>query len=84
MTETEQDLLRALLELEQAVNSMPTANPKPNLLPMFSRIGELAGQLPKDTDPILRHYLDRKSYQKARLWLQGRDADNPVGGCRHV
>lgn len=85
MTETERDILAALLELESAVASMPTANPKPNLVVMFSRIDELTRQLPRDTDPSLLHYLHKKSYEKARLFLQGRDAENAQGNCHgHV
>src|SRR5689334_9667803 len=33
MNETEQAILETLLELDEAVKRMPTANPKPNLLP---------------------------------------------------
>ena len=83
MTASEQHLLQVLVELEQAVNAMPTANPKPDLLALFSRIDQLSRQLPKETDPALLHYLQRKSYQKARLWLEGRDAENQAGRCGH-
>ena len=78
----EKNLLDALGELDDAVKSMPAANPKPNLLPLFARIDELAKQLPRDTDPALLHYLHKKSYEKARLFLQGRDAENQAGNCR--
>ena len=71
MTETENRILQLLLELEQAVNSMAKANPKPNLLPICARLDELASQLPADSDPDLIHYMRRKSYQKAQLLLQG-------------
>ena len=84
MTLTEENILAALLELERAVESMPRANPKPNLLPMFARLDELTAALPKDADPLLLHYLHKKSYQKARLFLQGCDAENQQGNCRHV
>jgi hypothetical protein len=80
----EKSLLDALVELDNAVKSMPTANPKPNLLPIFSRLDELTKQLPRDADPQLLHYLHKKSYEKARLWLQGRDAENQAGNCGHV
>ncbi|HKQ36675.1 MAG TPA: hypothetical protein VJ063_01280 [Verrucomicrobiae bacterium] len=76
MQESEQKLLTALLDLESAVASMQTANPKPNLTGKFQEIDALAAQLPKSTHPQLIHYLQRKSYQKARLFLQGRDAEN--------
>ncbi|MFZ0828356.1 MAG: hypothetical protein WAO02_13125 [Verrucomicrobiia bacterium] len=80
----EKNLLAALGELDAAVKAMPAANPKPNLLPLFTRIDELAKQLPPDADPALLHYLHKKSYEKARLYLLGRDADNQAGNCRHV
>jgi hypothetical protein len=78
------NLLDALVELDNAVKSMPTANPKPNLLPMFARIDELTKQLPRDADPQLMHYLHKKSYEKARLFLQDRDVENQIENCRHV
>ena len=85
MNETEQRILDSLLELERAVASMATANPKPNLLPMFARIEELTRQLPRDADPTLLHYLHKKSYEKARLFLQGRESENARGNCHgHV
>ena len=80
----EKNLLAALDRLDAAVKAMPAANPKPNLLPLFARIDELAKQLPADADPALLHYLHKKSYEKARLYLQGRDAENQAGNCRHV
>lgn len=80
----EHRLLAALNELDAAVRSLPTANPKPNLLPLFATIDELAVQLPRGTDPGLLHYLHKKSYEKARLFLSGRDAENQAGNCRHV
>jgi hypothetical protein len=84
MTETEKAILQALVELDNAVAAMPTARPKPSLLPLFARIDDLTRQLPSSTDATLLHYLHKKSYEKARLFLQGRDAENQVGNCRHV
>ena len=81
MNETENALLQALVELDVAVKSMPTANPKPNLLPIFTRLDSLTGQLPAKTEPQLLHYLHKKSYEKARLWLEGRKAEIARGGC---
>jgi len=81
MTETEQKILQALLEMDSAVQQMKTANPKPNLLPIFTRLDDLTRQLPPDVDPDLRHYMVRKSYEKARLHLQGRGAENARGSC---
>ncbi len=84
ITAIEQTLLNALAELEQAGQSLRTAHPKPDLPALFARIDELAKQLPAGTDPALLHYLHKKSYEKARLFLQGRDAENQAGKCRHV
>ena len=84
MNSIEQQLLDSLVGLENAVAGMATANPKPNLKEHFARIDALVAQLPKGTDPALMHYLHKKSYQKARLYLQGRDAENTMGSCRHL
>jgi hypothetical protein len=81
-TMLEKNLLNALTDLDAAVKAMP--NPRLNLLTLFARIEELAKQLPRDTDPALLHYLHKKSYEKARLFLQGRDAENAAGNCRHL
>ena len=83
MTETEKQILGTLLELETAAASMRTANPKPDLQALFGRLDQLTRQLPPGTAPDLLHYLHRKSYQKARLFLQGRDAENAEGSCGH-
>jgi hypothetical protein len=80
----EQQLFSALTQLDAAVKTMATAIPKPNLLPIFTQIDELTQQLPRSTDPTLLHYLHKKSYEKARLYLQGCDAENQAGNCRHV
>ena len=77
-------LLGALNDLDMAVKSLATSNPKPNLLALFQQIDGLAARLPKQTDPTLLHYLHKKSYEKARLYLLGRDAENQAGNCRHV
>jgi len=81
MTETERQILEALLDLESAVQRMKTETPKPNVMPIFARIDDLAQRLPAGTDPLLLHYLRKKSYEKARLFLQGRDAENAPGNC---
>ncbi len=83
MTDVENRLLETLIELETTVSGMATANPKPNLMPLFTRLDEMAGQLPADADPELKHFLVRKSYQKARLLLQGRGPENRRGSCGH-
>lgn len=83
MTATEKKLWETLVELDRQVKAMPTANPKPNLVPLFTRLDELTGELPPQTAPELRHYLQKKSYEKARLFLEGRDGENAAGNCGH-
>ena len=80
----ETELLTVLTKLAETVKAMPTASPKPSLLPLFTRLDELTQQLPRNADPALLHYLHKKSYEKARLVLEGRDAENQLGNCRHV
>ena len=81
MTDTERTILQTLLDLENTVRSLATANPKPSLLPLFDRLDALTRQLPRDTEPDLLHYLHKKSYEKARLLLQGRESENVRGTC---
>jgi len=84
MTATERDGLQALIKLANTVKSMAGTNPKPDLSPLFNRIDTLTDQLPKHTDATLLHYLHRKSYEKARRWLEGRETENQTGSCRHI
>ena len=83
MNETEREILNNLRELDRTVQLMKTANPKPSLLPLFERIENLTARLGRETDPSLLHYLHKKSYEKARMYLEGRDAENVRGGCGH-
>jgi len=81
MTDTEQAILQALTELDAAVKAGAIAKPTRNLLPIFDRLDALARQLPQGANPDLLHYLTRKSYEKARLLLLGRDEENGRGRC---
>jgi hypothetical protein len=81
MSSTENEILQALTELDTAVKTLRTATPKPDLQALFGRIDSLSRELPRATDPLLLHYLTKKSYEKARLFLEGRDAENAAGNC---
>lgn len=81
MTETELNLLDALVELEDSIEESALSGTMPNLLPLFERIETLTHQLPEQTDPSLIHYLDKKSYQKARVFLQDKESRNQAGSC---
>jgi hypothetical protein len=80
-TAVEQLLMDALDELDYAVKAMPAIEARPNLLLLFARIDELAEQLPPAADPQLRHFLQRKSYEKARLFLEERAGEIMKGRC---
>ena len=81
MNETEKAILQTLVELDSIVKSMPTVNPKPSLLPIFTRLDDLTRQLPKNASPELLHFMHKKSYEKARLLLEGKGAENARGNC---
>ena len=83
MTETEATILRELVGLDMALATIATANPKPDLLAIFQRLDGLTTALPKTADPELLHFMHKKSYQKARLLLEGRSGENAAGSCRH-
>lgn len=82
MTELEQSIAKALDELDSAVKARAAGAQLQNLLPIFSRLDHLTEQLPKNADPELVHFLRKKSYEKARLLLQGQGARNARGTCR--
>ncbi len=81
MNVVEADILESLRELERVAKDTPSGHPKLRLQELFVRVDDLARALPKDSDPNLRHYLRNKSYQKARLLLEGRDTENRRGSC---
>ncbi len=85
MTALEQRIHGQLVCLEETVAAMATANPKPSIVPVLAELGRLTAELPPGTDPRLLHYLHKHSFEKARLFLEGRDAENAVGNCHgHV
>lgn len=83
MTALESEILEALIRLENAATGGTTGQPE-SVLPIVKRLSELTQALPPGTSPDLLHYLHKRSYEKARFWLQGRDAENAQGNCGHV
>lgn len=81
MTQLEQELHQALLDLDGAVKRMVATKSPVDLMPLFARIDELGAQLPAGTDPQLVHFIQRKSFEKAALWLEGRKAEITRGVC---
>jgi hypothetical protein len=81
MTPLEQQLLDELLAYEDTVRRLPALNPKPSLLAIFEKLDGMTAQLPRGTSPDLLHFLHKKSYEKARMWLQDRRDEIARGGC---
>lgn len=77
MTETEQHLLEQLRALEADV----ARQPRPDLRPRLVELDRLTRALPTAADPELRHFLQRRSYEKARLFLENRSDEIQRGGC---
>jgi len=78
--ETLARLARTLDEYLTAVPRQQEPNP-PDLLEIFARLDVLETELDAGTPAQLRHYLHQKSYRKAHLFLQDRDAENLRGNC---
>jgi hypothetical protein len=73
-------LARTLDEYLAAVPRQKEPNP-PDLLALFARLDALEAEVDSSFPAQLRHYLHQKSYRKAHLYLQGREAENLRGNC---
>ncbi len=80
LQETLARLARTLEEYLDAVPRQKEPNP-PDLLALFARLDQLEAELDSNCHPQLRHYMHQKSYRKAQLFLQDRDAENLRGNC---
>ena len=78
--ETLTRLGRTLDEYLAAVPRQQEPNP-PDLLAIFEKLDALNASLDPSYPAQLRHYMHQKSYRKAHLYLQGRDAENLRGNC---
>lgn len=83
VTPIERQILETLIELETTAAAARTAVPRPSVLPLLERLDRLGAELPADAPGDLRHYMQRKSYEKAKLFLLGRGAENAAGACGH-
>ena len=82
MTEIELSLLAALKELDASARSAGQGGARPDFQELFARIDSLGAQLPPETARDLGHYLRKRSYEKALLWLEQRQSEISRGGCR--
>jgi hypothetical protein len=83
VTATEEKLARLAATLDEYLDAVPRqreANP-PDLLAIFAKLDALEAEMGPEVHPQLRHYLHQKSYRKAHIFLEGRDAENLRGNC---
>ncbi len=70
MTPAEKALRDAIVELEETAAMARSGRKTPGVLPVLEKVERLAAELPPDTPAELRHFLERKSYAKARAFLE--------------
>ncbi len=73
-------LARTLDEYLAAIPRQKEPNP-PDLLEIFARLDAFGAEMDSSYPAELRHYIHQKSYRKAHLFLQDRDAENLRGNC---
>jgi hypothetical protein len=79
MTSVEQELREALLQFMRT-----TSNRQPEQIgEALNRILQLEQQLSADAPPMLRHYLERRSYQKALDFLNAGQPETETPQCGH-
>lgn len=81
MNQLEMRLLEALQALEVSIRPRPAGSTAVDVRPHLSELDRLTRELPTDADPQLVHFLRRRSYEKARLFLEGRGPEIHQGGC---
>jgi hypothetical protein len=79
----EQTLARLARTLDEYLDAVPRQKEPtpPDLMAIFARLDALEAEVDATFPAQLRHYLHQKSYRKAHLYLQGRDAENLRGNC---
>ncbi|MCE0498748.1 MAG: hypothetical protein LV481_12455 [Methylacidiphilales bacterium] len=79
----EETLARLALTLDEYLAAVPRQKEPdpPDLMALFARLDALENEIDSSYPAQLRHYLHQKSYRKAWLYLQGREAENLRGNC---
>jgi hypothetical protein len=72
-------VLASLRALESAIAAGQPPSPNPALRAALAQMEALTAAIPDGVDANLRHYLLKRSYQKARLLLEGGDPE--AGPC---
>ena len=71
----ESSILDGLHALEAAITAGRPPAPNLALRSALARLDELTAAMPPTTKADLRHYLQKRSYQKARILLEGGDPE---------
>ena len=79
MTTVEQELREALAKFMRAAADKN----QPAVTATLARVTELQQQLGADAPPMLRHYLERRSYQKALDFLNSGRSERETPQCGH-
>lgn len=79
MTTIEQELREALQQFMQTTSNRQAEQ----IGEALNRILHLEQQLGADAPPMLRHYLERRSYQKALDFLNSGRAETEAPQCGH-
>ena len=79
----EETLSRLARTLDEYLAAVPRQKEPdaPDLMTLFARLDALELEVDASYPAQLRHYLHQKSYRKAHLFLQDRDAENLRGNC---
>jgi hypothetical protein len=79
----EETLARLARTLDDYLAAVPRQKEPapPDLMAIFARLDALENEIDSSYPAQLRHYLHQKSYRKAHLFLQGREAENLRGNC---
>jgi hypothetical protein len=79
----EETLARLARTLDEYLAAVPLQKEPdaPDLMALFARLDALEAEIDPSFPAQLRHYLHQKSYRKAHLFLQDRDAENLRGNC---
>ena len=82
-TQHEETLTRLARTLDEYLDAVPRQqepNP-PDLMIIFAQLDGIEAEMDASFPAQLRHYMHQKSYRKAHLYLQDRDAENLRGNC---
>jgi len=79
MTTVEQELREALQQFMQTTSSRQSEQ----IAEALNRILQLEQKIGPDAPPMLRHYLERRSYQKALDFLNAGRPETETPQCGH-